>query len=314
MPGETTMGRKRRGRPLHGWIALDKPEAMTSATAVARVRHITGAAKVGHGGTLDPLATGVLPIALGEATKTIAYVMDGRKVYRFTVRWGEARDTDDREGAVTATSAARPDGGAIEAVLSAFTGDIEQVPPTYSAIKVGGRRAYDLARADQPVALQARRVTVHSLRLLGQPDADHARFEAVAGKGAYMRGLARDLGRALGTLGHISALRRTAVGPFAEADAISLDKLDALGHSAPPEHYLLPVETALADIPALALTEAEARRLHHGQPIAALPVARRSPLEEVAQGVVFCAMAEGKPVALARISGGEIRPLRVLNL
>lgn len=308
------MGRKRRGRPLHGWLVIDKDAGMTSAAVVGKARRITGAAKVGHSGTLDPLATGVLPLAFGEATKTVSYVMDGAKAYRFTVAWGEARDTDDAEGAVTETSPVRPSVDAIQAVLATFVGEIDQVPPAYSAIKVDGRRAYDLARSDQSVELAPRPVRIDSLVLVETPDVDHAVFEAWCGKGAYMRSLARDLGRALGTLGHITALRRLAAGPFTEADAISLDKLEALGHSAPPERVLLPVETALADIPALALTVAEARRLHHGQPIAALPVASRSPLKEVAQGVVFCAMAEGKPVALACIEGGEIRPVRVLNV
>ena len=308
------MGRRRRGKPIHGWLIIDKQAGMSSAAVVGAVRRLTGAAKVGHGGTLDPLATGVLPVALGEATKTVSYVMGGPKHYRFTVRWGEARDTDDGEGKATQSSGVRPDAEAVRRVLPSFTGDIEQVPPVYSAVKVGGKRAYALARADKPVDLKPRTVHIESLALVAVPDSDHAVFEAVSGKGAYMRSLARDIARAVGTVGHLSDLRRTAVGPFTEKDSISLDKLDALGHSAPLQKHLFPVETALADIPALALTEAEARRLHNGQPISVLPVASRSPLEKVAQGAVVCAMSEGKPVALARISGGEIRPLRVLNM
>ena len=308
------MGRKRRGRAVHGWMVIDKPAGMTSAAVVGKARRLTGAAKVGHGGTLDPLATGILPLAFGEATKTVAWAMDGAKEYRFTVRWGEARATDDAEGAVTATSDARPTIEEIASVLPRFIGEIDQVPPAYSAVKVDGRRAYALARDNQPADLPPRPVVIHRLELIGAPDADHAEFEAQSGKGAYMRSLARDLAMAVGTVGHIEKLRRTRVGPFAEEDAISLEKLAALGHSAPLADYLLPVETALDVIPALVLTEAEARRLQRGQPLPVLPVASRSPLTDIAQGAVVCAMAEGRLVALARIRGGEIRPLRVLNV
>lgn len=308
------MGRRRGGKPIHGWLVIDKPAGTTSSAVVGRVRALTGAAKAGHGGTLDPQATGVLPVALGEATKTVAYAVSGAKVYRFTVRWGESRSTDDAEGEVTAESDVRPTAEEILKALPAFTGDIDQVPPIYSAIKVGGRRAYALARANQPVTLRPRPVHVEHFDLLGQPDADHAEFEVTAGKGTYMRGLARDLALALGTVGHISALRRTSVGPFNEEQAISLDNLAALGHSAPLADYLLPVETALADIPAMALTEAEARCLQRGQPISVLAVASRSPLKHITQGAIVCAKAEGKPVALVRITGAEIRPVRVLNL
>ena len=308
------MGRKRRGRAVHGWMVIDKPAGITSAAVVGKARRLTGAAKVGHGGTLDPLATGVLPLAFGEATKTVAWAMDGAKVYRFTVRWGEARATDDAEGAVTATSDARPTIEEIASVLPRFIGDIDQVPPAYSAVKVSGKRAYALARDNQPVDLPPRPVIIHRLELIGAPDADHAQFEAETGKGAYMRSLARGLAVAVGTVGHIEKLRRTRVGPFAKEDAISLEKLAALGHSAPLADYLLPVETALDVIPALVLTEVEARRLQRGQPLPVLPVASRSPLTDIAQGAVVCAMAEGRLVALARIRGGEIWPLRVLNV
>jgi tRNA pseudouridine55 synthase len=308
------MARRRRGRPIHGWLVVDKPLNVTSNDVVVRARRALDAAKVGHGGTLDPLASGLLPLAFGEATKTVSYVMDGAKVYRFTVRWGEATETDDREGKVTATSAVRPDRTAIEAVLPSFVGEIDQVPPAYSAIKVDGRRAYDLARNDEVVELEPRRVRIDRLELIAMPDADHAEFEVHSGKGAYMRSLARDLALALGSVGHVAALRRIKVGPFTESMAISLDKLEELGHSAPPLDQLLPVETALADIPALALTEAEARRLHHGQPVPVLPVIARSPGKKVAQGDVLRAMAGNRLVAIASIKGGEIRPLRVLNL
>ena len=307
------MGR-RRGTPIHGWMIIDKPDGMTSAAVVNRVRKLTNAAKVGHGGTLDPMATGVLPIALGEATKTVAYVMDGRKSYRFRVRWGQATETDDAEGAVTDTSDSRPDRPAIEEVLAQFRGPIEQIPPAYSAVKVEGRRAYDLARQDQDVKLEPRTVEIHRIELAEIVDADHADFIVESGKGAYMRGLARDIARALGTYGHIAALRRTSVGPFAEADAISLDRLEELGHSAPSSDYVLPVETALDGIPALALTEAEARRLRSGQPLPVLPVASRNPKGSIRQGAIVCAMDGPKLAALARIEGGEIRPVRVMNL
>ncbi len=308
------MARKRKGQSIDGWLVIDKPLGLTSAAVVGRVRRLLDAAKVGHGGTLDPLATGVLPLAFGEATKTVSFAMDGRKTYRFTVRWGEARATDDAEGAVTAESALRPAAAAIQAALPAFTGEILQVPPAFSAIKIAGQRAYDLARADRAVVLAARPVAVESLTLLAMPDPDHAVFEARVGKGTYIRSLGRDLALALGTVGHIAALRRTAVGPFSEKDAISLELLGDLGHSPRPWDFLLPVATALDDIPVLALTEEEARRLRHGQAVSVLGVALRSPFSGLSQDAVVCAMADGKPVALARISGGKIVPLRVLNL
>jgi tRNA pseudouridine55 synthase len=308
------MGRKRRGRPINGWVILDKPFGMTSFAAVSAVRRALGAAKAGHGGTLDPLATGILPIAMGEATKTLSYIVDSRKSYRFTVRWGEARDTDDSEGAIVATSAHRPEPDAIEAALPQFVGVIEQVPPSYSAIKVEGRRAYALARADIPIVLPPRPILIERIALVAVPDADHAVFDVVCGKGAYMRALARDVAVALGTVGHVAALRRTAVGPFTEQDAIALDKVQAVRHSDAVPQQVLPVAAALAGIPALALTEAEARRIQRGQAIAVLPVVSRLPQSVLCKDAVVCAMAEDKPIALAQIRGGEVRPLRVLNL
>ncbi|WP_142849382.1 tRNA pseudouridine(55) synthase TruB [Telmatospirillum sp. J64-1] len=306
------MGRKRKGLPVHGWLAVDKPLGMTSTAVVTCVRRITGAAKVGHGGTLDPLASGILPIALGEATKTVSWVMDGAKTYRCSIRWGEARSTDDKEGEVIETCPHRPSREEILAALPAFLGEIEQVPPAFSAVKVDGRRAYDLARAEQVVELKPRIVRIDRFELLAQPDDDHAEFEVQTGKGAYIRSLARDLAKALGTCGHIAALRRTSCGPFHEANAISLDKLEQLGHSA--ASCVLPVETALDDIPALALTEDEARRLHSGQPVPILRLAARSGLPAIAAGETVRAMAEGKLVALARIEAGNLRPVRVMNL
>lgn len=312
--GATEVARRRRGNAVNGWLIVDKPAGITSAQVVSRVRRAAVAAKAGHGGTLDPLATGILPVAFGEATKAISYVVDGAKLYRFTVKWGEQRDTDDAEGEVTAVSGVRPTAAEIRGVLDRFTGDIEQVPPTYSAIKISGRRAYALARAECSVALPARPVRVDRIALVDCPDRDSAVFEVLAGKGVYMRALARDLGQELGTVGHVTALRRVMVGPFSEEQAISLEKVEHLAHSEQLVDYLLPVGVALADIPALTLTEAEARRLQHGRPIAVLPVACRSPLTDLTRDAVICAMARGRPVALARIRGGEIRPLRILNL
>ncbi len=308
------MARSRKGVAIHGWLNIDKPAGITSNDVVTRVRRATNAAKVGHGGTLDPLATGVLPVALGEATKTVSYAMDGAKTYRFTVRWGIATATEDAEGAVTATSDARPGSAEIEAVLGAFTGDIEQVPPVFSAIKVDGQRSYELARRDEAVELKPRRVRIDALRLIASPDADSAEFEMTSGKGVYVRALARDLGLRLGTVAHVARLRRTAVAGFKESNAISLDKLESLGHIAPASSILLPIETVLDDIPALALTLQEANRLRHGQGIPVLPVASRSPFKDLSQGDIVVAMAEGRLVALAKIAGGEIRPVRVINL
>jgi tRNA pseudouridine55 synthase len=308
------MARKRRGRPIHGWLVLDKPLGMSSSQAVSAVRHLLDAAKAGHGGTLDPLATGVLPIALGEATKTVAWAMAGRKIYRFAVRWGEARDTDDTEGKVTATSAVRPSRAAIEAALDGFVGTIRQRPPAYCALKVAGERAYDLAREGWPVALAPRPVDVHELRLLALPDDDHAEFEAVVGRGTYIRALARDLAMSLGSVAHIAALRRLAVGRFRAADAISLENLAALGHSAPASGHLLPIETALDDIPALALSEEEAHRLRCGQSVTPLRPDDRARIEQLGDGTTVRATTGGKLVAVAEIAAGALKPVRVLNL
>ncbi|MBI4185168.1 MAG: tRNA pseudouridine(55) synthase TruB [Proteobacteria bacterium] len=313
------MARKPRGEPIHGWLNVDKPRGLTSTQVVARIKRLTGAAKVGHGGTLDPMASGVLPIALGEATKTVAYVMEGAKSYRFVVRWGEARSTDDAEGEVIETSPVRPSAAAVEAVLGEFVGEIAQVPPRFSAVKVGGERAYRLARAEKEVVLEPRRVRIEALRLVRLIDADHAEFEVRCGKGAYMRSLARDLARRLGTVGHVAELRRSAVGPFREEDAIPLEKLEALGHSPAVLGQMLPIETALDGIPALALSGTEAARLRSGQAVSILGAARRMPkgapgIARLTEGTVVCAVADGKPVALARIESGMVHPVRVLNL
>ena len=301
------MKAKRTKQKVDGWVVLDKPLGMGSTQAVGRVRWLFTAEKAGHGGTLDPLATGVLPIALGEATKTVPFVMDGRKEYRFTLRFGEARSTDDGEGAVTATSEDRPGDQAIGAALPRFTGHVEQTPPAFSALKIGGQRAYDLARAGQNVYLKPRQVMIDRLELVSRPDADHADFVVGCGKGTYIRSLGRDLAQALGTVGHLSALRRTAVGPFREESAISLPKLEALGHIPPLLGVLVPVATALDDIPALALTGTQADRLRHGQPVL---LTRDVP----PSGTLVRAETGSKLVALVRSDGVALQPVRVFNL
>ena len=219
---EKAANKKRAKRDVHGWVVLDKPICMTSTHAVAVIKRLFSAKRAGHAGTLDPLASGCLPIALGEATKTVPFVVDGRKMYIFTVRWGEERDTDDAEGRVANTSASRPERAAIAAVLPRFTGTIEQVPPRFSAIKIEGERAYDLAREGETVEIAPRPVTIDRLELVDMPDPDHAVFAAECGKGTYVRALARDIGRLLGVFGHVSALRRSRVSPFTESDMISL--------------------------------------------------------------------------------------------
>jgi tRNA pseudouridine55 synthase len=304
---------RRVKRDVHGWIVLDKPVGMTSTHAVSAVKRLYQAKRAGHAGTLDPLASGCLPIALGEATKTVPFVMDGRKTYSFTVRWGDERDTDDADGRSVATSAQRPTREAIEALLPRYTGTISQVPPRYSAIKVEGERAYDLARDGQAVELEARAVEIHTLALVNVPDPDHAEFVAECGKGTYVRSLARDMGRALGCLGHILALRRRRVGPFGEDAMISLEQLAALCHRAATGEgsladTLLPVETALDDIPALAVSRADAARLQRGQ--AVLLRGRDAP---IFRGTVYVT-ASGQLVALAEVDRGEIVPKRVFNL
>ncbi len=278
------------------------------------VRRALDAAKAGHGGTLDPLATGVLPIALGEATKTVSYVMTGKKRYGFTLRWGEASETDDGEGAITATSPVRPSQAEILAVLPGFVGAITQLPPIYSALKVAGERAYALARDGQEVVLAPRTVEIDSLRLVAMPDPDHAEFEAEVGKGTYIRALGRDLGITLGCYAHVTALRRLSVGPFGLERAISLDILAGLEHSAAVSEHLLPLETALDDIPALALTEAEAEALRCGRTVTPSLPSDQMPIEKFEDGVTIRATSNGKLVALAAIEGGLVRPIRVMNL
>ena len=305
------MARRRRGLPISGWLILDKPQGMTSTQAVTKVRRLFDAAKAGHAGTLDPLATGVLPIALGEATKTVPFAVEGLKTYRFTVRFGAETDSDDAEGIVVTESAARPETEAIEAMLPRFTGEISQVPPRFSALKVDGARAYDLARDKGEFELAPRVVSIERLALIARPDPDHCQLEAECGKGTYVRALARDLGRALGSCAHVEALRRTRVGGFGEEDAVTLAELEAVKDNA-IEHDALtralkPIESALGDIPALALSLSDAARLRQGQRV--LLRGRDAP---IFTGTAY-ATSRGMLVAVGEMEAGEFRPKRIFN-
>jgi tRNA pseudouridine55 synthase len=305
--------RKPQGRPIDGWLIIDKPSGMTSTDVVSRVKRLFGAQKVGHGGTLDPLATGLLPIAFGTATKTVPYIMDGTKLYRFTLKFGEARDTDDGDGQITEMSDIRPDDTTIRAALSQFRGAILQVPPVFSAIKVAGERAYDMAREGRPPLLEPRPARVDHFEMIMRADPNAATFEVISGKGVYMRSLARDLAVACGTVGHIAALRRLRVGPFLEQHAITLDKLPKPDDTAPASpDLLLPVVTALADIPALALTEQEATDFRHGQTISLVALMGRIPSTADPDGGLARAMAGGRVIGLCRLKDGILKPERVL--
>jgi tRNA pseudouridine55 synthase len=297
------MGRKKKGIPIHGWLIIDKPLEISSNSVVGKTRWLTKAQKVGHGGTLDPLASGVLPLAFGEATKTVSFVMDGQKTYRFEVTWGESRSTDDGEGEVVATSDHRPEPKDIQKILSDFVGEIEQVPPKYSALKINGQRAYKLARADEDVEMKPRTVQIDRLELIEIVDANRAVFEVDCGKGTYVRSIGRDLGVKLGCLGYISMLRRTKVGPFSENDAISLDLLEDIVHSDALFERLLAIETVLDDISALALSEDEAQKIRHGMSL-------KKDMEDCD---LLRLMADGKLVALAKVTDGVIHPFRGFN-
>lgn len=293
---------------MHGWIILDKPLGLSSAQGVAAIKRLGreagwGRLKIGHGGTLDPLATGVLPIALGEATKLTGRLLDATKAYRFTIAFGTATATDDAEGGVTATSDVRPPRATVEAVLPAFTGPIVQTPPAYSALKVDGQRAYALARAGEAVELAAREVTVYELSLLGCDEAS-AMLDAIVSKGTYIRSLARDIALAAGTVGHVSMLRRTKAGPFGEAQAISLDKLASLGHSRALEQALLPLTAGLDDIPVLPLEPAQAAMLRQGRLLGGRP--DKHGLHLATDGSV--------PVALVDVSADGVRVVRGFNI
>ena len=309
----------RKGNPVHGWVILDKPEELSSSRAVGIVRRVFNAAKAGHGGTLDPLATGILPIALGEATKTVSFAMHGAKSYEFTLQFGSQTSTDDREGEVIAMSDNRPERAAIEAALPGFTGEIDQRPPIFSAIKVDGRRAYDIARnavADglgSLPELASRPVVVDRLELR-DADTGSATFFVACGKGTYIRSLARDLAVALGTVGHVSRLRRLSVGSFDESDAISLAFLEKLEHSSAAFEHLKPVTSALDDIPALPVSAGEAAKLRHGQTLPALSPAAAARFAEIVAAGTGVAIAGSVPVALVSVKAGQLHPLRVFNL
>lgn len=301
------MARGKKGRPVNGWLVVDKPAGVGSTTVVNKVKWAFGAQKAGHAGTLDPAATGVLAVALGEATKTVPYVTDAVKCYRFRVTLGAATTTDDAEGTVIETRDMRPTDAEIAAALGAFRGEIEQVPPQFSAVKVDGERAYDLARGGEVMDLAARPLWVERLEMIGRPDADHVDLEMVCGKGGYVRSIARDLGRALGCLGHVAWLRREWSGPFNASEGVSLEEIDRLAKSPEIDALLLPLELGLADLPELPCTPEGAVRLKNGNP-----------------GMVFSSTAQygdeawasyqGRPVAVGIYKAGELHPSRVFNL
>jgi tRNA pseudouridine55 synthase len=309
------MGRRKKGNPVHGWVCLDKPLEMGSTEAVTKVRRLFDAQKAGHAGTLDPLATGILPIALGEATKTVPFLMDAQKVYRFTINWGVSTDSVDREGEVVARSEVRPSVEAVKAALPAFVGEIDQTPPRFSAIKVDGQRAYDLARDGAEFELESRRVVIHEAAVTDAPDADHVEITIRTGKGVYVRSLARDLALALGAEGHVSALRRERVGPFSTENAVSLDFLTDLVHTDAAFEGLLPVSTALDDIPELAVTDQDAFSLRQGRPIVLLPRQVETLKIRLAGGSRTVSTFQGQTlVALCQLRAGRLEPDRVFNL
>jgi len=308
------LSRRRKGEAVSGWVCLDKPLDLGSTQAVGRVRRALNAQKAGHAGTLDPLASGVLPIALGEATKTVPFLMDADKAYRFTLVWGVETASFDREGAVTAISDVRPDPTAAAAALATFVGEIDQIPPDFSAVKVDGERAYDLAREGIAMDLKPRRVTIHAARVTGAPDADHLEIEIECGKGTYVRALARDLAAALGAKAHVGALRRTRVGAFTRERAITLETLEAMCYANSALEALLPVETALDDIPALAVTTEDAFRLTQGRSIVLLPRQVDTLRARLSASRVVSARHGERVVALCEMRAGRLNPTRVFNL
>lgn len=300
------MGRKRKGRDISGWLVVDKPAGMTSTAVVNKVRWALQAKKAGHAGTLDPAATGVLAVALGEATKTVPFITDALKAYEFSVRLGQATNTDDEEGEVIASSDTRPDDEAIKEALGAFLGDIMQVPPKYSAVKIDGQRAYKLAREGEEVEIEARPLWVEELVMTDRPDADHVTLEMVCGKGGYVRAIARDLGEALGCYGHVAWLRRIWSGPFEAEEGISIEEIDRLAHTPELDARLRPLEDGLEGLPQVSCTEEGAVRLRNGNP--GMVIAR-----DVEYGDECWAAHKGRAIAVGRFKGGELHPSRVFN-
>ena len=309
------MGRRKKGEIVNGWVCLDKPFGMGSTEAVSKIRRLFDAQKAGHAGTLDPLASGILPIALGEATKTVPFMMEAQKVYRFTINWGISTDSLDREGEITGRSDVRPGLEAVRAALPAFVGEIDQIPPQFSAIKVDGQRAYDLAREGTDFELASRRVMIHEAAVSDAPDADHVELTIRTGKGVYVRSLARDLAAVLGAEGHVSALRRERVGPFSTENAVSLDFLTDLVHRDAASEGLLPVATALDDIPELAVTDQDAFSLRQGRPIVLLPGQVETLRSRLRDGSRTVSAFQGQIlVALGQLRAGRLEPDRVFNL
>jgi tRNA pseudouridine55 synthase len=309
------MARKKRGDVVNGWVCFDKPFEMGSTEAVSKLRRLFNAQKAGHAGTLDPLASGILPIALGEATKTVPFLMDAEKVYRFTINWGVSTDSIDREGEIVGRSDVRPSVEAVAAALPAFVGDIDQTPPRFSAIKVDGQRAYDLARDGAEFELASRRVTIHEAAVTDAPDADHVEITMRTGKGVYVRSLARDLAIMLGAEGHVSALRRERVGPFSVDNAVTLDILADLVHRDAASEGLLPVATALDDIPELAVTDQDAFSLRQGRPIVLLPRQVETLKGQLHGDARTVSVFLGQTlVALGQLRAGRLEPDRVFNL
>ncbi len=301
------MARKRKGRDISGWLVVDKPAGITSTAVVGKVRWALQARKAGHAGTLDPAATGVLAVALGEATKTVPYITDALKAYAFCVRLGQSTNTDDAEGEVIASSDARPDDAAIKEALGRFAGDIMQVPPKFSAVKIDGQRAYKLARDGADIEIAARPLWVDELVMTDRPDADHVTLEMTCGKGGYVRAIARDLGQALGCYGHVTWLRRLWSGPFDAAEGLSLDQIDALAHTSELDSHLRPLEEGLTDLPMLACTVEAAVKLRHGNPGMVFATS------EVDYGDECWAAQDGRAVAVGRYRAGALHPARVFN-
>jgi tRNA pseudouridine55 synthase len=316
------MGRRNKGEDISGWIVLDKPEEMTSTHAVSAIKRIFNANKAGHAGTLDPLASGILPIALGEATKTVPWLMEAEKIYFFTIKWGVSTDTQDREGKSTAESDVRPTADQIREALGGFLGEIEQVPPQFSAVKVDGERAYDIARSGESVELQPRTVVVYEAELVGTEGSDLATLKIRSGKGFYIRALVRDLAQKLGAEGHVWRLRRAAVGPFTEAQSVTLDELQVLGQKGAASERLKPVETALDDIPALAINGEDAFKLRQGRPIVLLPHVVEALKPKFRDRTIAgqdasraaLALFQGKAVALGDVRAGRFKPTRVFHI